>query len=91
MKGLQALVMLALLAIGTIGLSGEGPIWTRYVGSGLLFAMLMINITQTANSPTTAEIKKFLGIAAEQGSTRADAVEEADDASEPRGRRSVRN
>lgn len=92
MKGLQVLVVLALLVIGTIGLSGEGPVWTKYVGSGLLLVMLLINITQTANSPTTSEIKKLLGVAAEQASMRTDVVaDDDDDVQEARGRRSARN
>lgn len=60
MKALLALAMAGLLVVATIGLSGEGPVWTKYVGSGMVFVLLMLILTGVSNIPSTTDIKKIL-------------------------------
>jgi hypothetical protein len=88
MNGFKALVLLTLTVIGTIGLSGDGPLWTRYVGSGFLFVLLFAVLSQTLNTPTIADLKKLLVQQQQDQVSRTTAVDEDDDgALERRSRR----
>jgi len=58
MKGLQALVLVALLAVSTWGLSGEGPVWTKYVGAGMVLVLLMLILQGVSNIPTATDLQK---------------------------------
>lgn len=60
MKALLALAMAGLLVVATIGLSGEGAVWTRYVGAGMVFALLMLILTGVSNIPSTTDLKKMM-------------------------------
>ena len=60
MKALLTLAMTGLLVVATIGLSGEGPVWTRYVGAGMVFVLLMLILTGVSNIPSTTDLKKIL-------------------------------
>lgn len=86
MKVLQTVVLLALLVISTFGLSGEGPVWTRYVGSGLLLVLLMLILQQISNIPTGAELRRML-----TGVAPPPAPADLNDDGEVRERRSARN
>ena len=52
-------MLLGLLVISAIGMAGEGPPWFRYVGSGMLFLLLMLILQQTSNLPDKAEYRKM--------------------------------
>lgn len=56
----MALATTGLLAVATVGLSGEGPVWTKYVGSGMVFVLLMLILTQVSNIPSTIDMRKML-------------------------------
>ena len=60
MKVISAIAMAALLVISTIGLSGEGAVWTLYVGAGTILTLLMLILTQVSNIPNSNEQKKIL-------------------------------
>jgi hypothetical protein len=90
MNGFKALVLLTLTVIGTIGLSGDGPLWTRYVGAGYLFVLLLVIVSQTLNAPTIADMKKLLSLQVQADqSTRP--VPDDDDEDVGMERRSRRN
>lgn len=94
MKGLLAfLAMSTLVVIATIGLSGEGPIWTKYFGAGFLFVILLLILQQLSNIPSTIELKKMLlGAEAAVAARSEQAIPEEDDVVDStRGRRSSRN
>lgn len=58
MKALQVLVLIALLAVSTWGLSGEGPIWSKYVGAGMVLVLLMLILQGVSNIPTATDLQK---------------------------------
>jgi len=60
MKGLQVLLLLGLLSISTWGLSGEGPIWTKYVGAGFVLVVLMLILQGVSNLPTATDLRKAM-------------------------------
>jgi FtsH-binding integral membrane protein len=60
MKALLTLAMTGLLVVSTIGLSGEGPVWTKYVGAGMVFVLLMLILTGVSNIPSATDLKKML-------------------------------
>lgn len=60
MKALLALATAGLMVVSTIGLSGEGPAWTKYVGSGMVFVLLMLILTGVSNLPSAADLRKTL-------------------------------
>lgn len=93
MKGLQVLVLAALLVISTIGISGEGPVWMKYVGCGMIYVLLMLILTQVSNIPSTTDLKKMLLGAEAAATARAEQTTTEDDdmADSTRGRRSARN
>jgi hypothetical protein len=90
MKALLTLAMAGLLVVSTIGLSGEGPVWTRYVGAGMIFVLLMLILTGVSNIPGTIELRKIL-TGAEQSATPKPSPVIQDDDDEPPSRRSARN
>lgn len=95
MKGFLAFLAAAtLMVIATIGLSGEGPVWTKYVGGGTVLLILLLILQQLSNIPSTIELKKML-LGAEAAAAQAQAeqaIPEDDDiADSTRGRRSARN
>jgi len=59
LKGLGVLVFMGLLVVATIGMAGEGPHWFRYVGSGMLFTLLMLILAQTSQLPDKEEYRKM--------------------------------
>lgn len=94
MKSFLAFIAAAtLLTIATIGLSGEGPVWTRYFGAGTVFLMLLLILQQASNIPSTTELKKLLLGAEAAAAARSEqaAVTEDDEGDSTRGRRSARN
>ena len=52
-------MIIALLVVATIGLAGGGPWWFRYIGSGMLFLMLLLILTQTSNLPDKEEYRRM--------------------------------
>lgn len=60
LKGLGVLFFVGLLITASIGLAGGGPHWLRYVGSGTLFFLLMLILTQVSNLPDRNEVKKII-------------------------------
>lgn len=60
MKGLQVLVLIALLAVSTWGLSGEGPVWSKYVGAAMVLILLMLILQGISNIPTASEMTKVV-------------------------------
>lgn len=54
------MMIIALLVVATIGLSGEGQLWTRYVGAGTVFLFLLLILQQVSNIPTVNEQNKIL-------------------------------
>ena len=58
-KGLGVLSLVTLLVVATIGLAGGGPWWFRYVGSGTLFFLLMLILTQLSNLPDKDEYRRM--------------------------------
>jgi len=91
MNGFKALVLLTLTVIGTIGLSGDGPLWTRYVGAGYLFVLLLVIISQSLNTPTIVDMKKMLGLQAQAAAEAAKASGHDDEDDSMIERRSRRN
>lgn len=61
LKGLGVLALMALLVVATIGMAGQGPVWVRYVGSGTMFFLLMLILTQLSNMPDKAEYRRMMG------------------------------
>jgi hypothetical protein len=91
MNGFKALVLVALTVIGTIGFSGDGPLWTRYVASGYLFVLLLVIVSQSLNTPTIVDMKKLLGLQAQVEQARAATRDDDDDDGIAMERRSRRN
>jgi hypothetical protein len=89
MKGLSAILLIALLAVATFGLSGEGPVWTKYVGAGTVFVLLMLILQGVSNIPNAAEQRKIIvGSEIKQPPVIPD---DDDDESSTRARRTARN
>lgn len=88
MKTLGVLLIMAVLVIATIGLSGDGPVWTRYVGAGTLFALLLLILTQLSNIPNTTELRKIFAVSEAKAPPVVHDDEEEDSA---RARRTARN
>ena len=94
MKSFLAFIAVTtLVVIATIGLSGEGPVWTRYFGAGFLFVLLLLILQQLSNIPSMIELKKMLlGAEAAAAARSEQSMTEDDDiADSTRGRRSARN
>lgn len=62
MKALQALFLIALLLVSTWGLSGDGPLWSRYVGAGMVLALLMLILQSVSNLPTATDLQKAVKV-----------------------------
>ena len=60
LRGLGILVIMALLGAATVGLSGGGPEWLRYVGSGTLFVFLLLILGQLSQLPDKAEYREMI-------------------------------
>lgn len=88
MKGLSVLLILALLVVATIGLSGEGPVWTKYVGAGTVFLLLMLILQQISNIPTASEQRKIISNSEVKPPP---PVQDDDEEDSARARRSARN
>lgn len=94
MKGFLAFIAVAaLMVIATIGLSGEGPVWTKYFGGGTVLLILLLILQQLSNIPSTVEMKKMLLGAEAAAAARSEQVMPEDDEVQDstRGRRSARN
>jgi hypothetical protein len=55
LRGLGVLMLMGLLAAATVGLAGGGPSWLRYVGSGTVFAFLILILGQLSQLPNKEE------------------------------------
>ena len=53
-------MLLGLLVISVIGIAGQGDVWMRYVGSGMLFLLLMLILQQVSNMPDRNELQSML-------------------------------
>jgi hypothetical protein len=93
MKSLLAFIAVAtLMVIATIGLSGEGPVWTKYFGAGFLLVLLLLILQQLSNIPSVIELKKMLLGAEAAAAARSEPIPEDDEIGDStRGRRSARN
>lgn len=94
MKSFLAFIAMAtLVVIATIGLSGEGPVWTKYFGAGFLLVILLLILQQLSNIPSTIEMKKMLlgAEAAVAAKSEQTMLEDDDIVDSTRGRRSARN
>lgn len=90
MKALLTLAMAGLLVVSTIGLSGEGPPWTKYVGAGVVLVLLMLILTGVSNIPSTNDLRKILS-GLDPSAVRPVAVPSDDEDDDLPSRRSVRN
>jgi hypothetical protein len=94
MKSFLAFIAVAtLMVIAAIGLSGDGPLWTKYFGAGTVLLMLLLILQQLSNIPSTVELRKLLlGAEAAAAARSEQAIPEDDDiADSTKGRRSARN
>jgi hypothetical protein len=89
MKGLQVLLLFGLLAVSTWGLSGEGPVWAKYVGAGFMLVVLLLILQGVSNLPTATDLRKAMG-AIEQAKQTVN-VDDDLDATEARSQRVSRN
>lgn len=89
MKTLGVLLIMAVLVIATIGLSGDGPVWTRYVGAGTLFALLLLILTQLSNIPNTTELRKLFAVS--EAKAPPPVIHDDEEEDSARARRTVRN
>jgi hypothetical protein len=55
LRGLGILMLIGLLAVATVGLAGGGPSWMRYIGSGTVFAFLILILGQLSQLPNKEE------------------------------------
>lgn len=56
LKGLGILVVSGVLAVGFVGLAGGGPWWFRYVGSGAVFALLLLILGIVSTIPSKQDL-----------------------------------
>lgn len=69
-RGIGVLALMCLLVAASIGLAGGGPDWLRYVGTSVLFALLMLILTQLSNLPDKNEYR-IIAQASAAGATEA--------------------
>ena len=60
LRGIGVIALMGLLVVATIGLAGDGPDWFRYVGTGTLFFLLLLILTQVSQLPDKAEYKAMI-------------------------------
>jgi len=67
-------MLMGLLAAATIGMAGGGPWWLSYVGSGTMFAFLILILGQLSQLPNKEEYQAMFA------QPEAEEVYSADDA-----------
>ena len=88
MKAISTLAIFAFMVVAVIGLSGEGALWTRYVGASAILVLLMLILVQVSNIPTTSDLRKIFASMASPAERQAMTGDDEDDVNP---RRSARN